>query len=81
MAQLLVLTSSPAAEPVLPALELLSHRVRLIPAQPAELVTAGLSAAALRQAGLQARVEPVAPSLEDVFVSATRARPAAEDAP
>ena len=36
---------------------------------------------ALRQAGLQARVEPVAPSLEDVFVSATRARPAAEDAP
>ncbi len=40
MAQLLVLTSSPAAEPVLPALELLSHRVRIIPAQPAELVTA-----------------------------------------
>ncbi|GAA4486547.1 response regulator transcription factor [Microbacterium panaciterrae] len=40
MAQLLVLTSSPAAEPVLPALELLSHRVRTIPAQPAELVTA-----------------------------------------
>ena len=29
---------------------------------------------ALRQAGLQARVEPVAPSLEDVFVSATRRR-------
>jgi DNA-binding response OmpR family regulator len=40
LAQLLVLTSSPAAEPVLPALELLSHRVRTIPAQPAELVTA-----------------------------------------
>ncbi|WP_295014183.1 response regulator transcription factor [uncultured Microbacterium sp.] len=40
MAQLLVLTSSPAAEPVLPALELLGHRVRTIPAQPAELVTA-----------------------------------------
>lgn len=40
MAQLLVLTSSPTAEPVLPALELLSHRVRTIPAQPVALVTA-----------------------------------------
>lgn len=40
MAQLLVLTSSPAEAPVLPALELLGHRVRTIPAQPAELVTA-----------------------------------------
>ncbi|MEI3842849.1 MULTISPECIES: winged helix-turn-helix transcriptional regulator [Microbacterium] len=40
MALLLVLTPSPSAEPVLPALELLSHRVRTIPAQPAELVTA-----------------------------------------
>jgi ABC-2 type transport system ATP-binding protein len=37
--------------------------------------------AALRQAGVQARVEPATPSLEDVFVSATRARPAPEDAP
>lgn len=40
MALLLVLTSSPVTEPVLPALELLGHRVRTIPAQPAELVTA-----------------------------------------
>lgn len=40
MAQLLVLTSAPAAEHVLPALDLLSHRIRTIPAQPAELVTA-----------------------------------------
>ena len=36
---------------------------------------------ALRQAGLQARVEQVAPSLEDVFVAATRGRPAPEDVP
>lgn len=40
MALLLVLTSSPTTESVLPALELLSHQVRTIPAQPAELVTA-----------------------------------------
>ncbi|MBS1674116.1 MAG: response regulator transcription factor [Actinobacteria bacterium] len=40
MAQLLVLTSAPTAAPVLPALELLSHRVRTIPATPAELVSA-----------------------------------------
>ena len=40
MAQLLVLTSSPGEGAVLPALELLGHRVRVIPAQPAELVTA-----------------------------------------
>ena len=30
--------------------------------------------AALLEAGMQAQVEPVAPSLEDVFVSATRRR-------
>ncbi|MDR6867587.1 DNA-binding response OmpR family regulator [Microbacterium resistens] len=40
MALLLVLTSSPTTEPVLPALELLGHRIRTIPAEPAELVTA-----------------------------------------
>ncbi|WP_438352255.1 winged helix-turn-helix domain-containing protein [Microbacterium sp. CJ88] len=40
MAQLLVLSSSPGGEPVLPALELLSHRVRQIPAEPAQLVNA-----------------------------------------
>ncbi|MDQ4214416.1 response regulator transcription factor [Microbacterium capsulatum] len=40
MAHLLVLTSSPSAGAVLPALELLSHRIRTIPATPAELVTA-----------------------------------------
>ena len=40
MALLLVLTSAPIAEPVLPALELLSHRVRQIPAEPAQLVSA-----------------------------------------
>ncbi|QTV80029.1 winged-helix domain-containing protein [Microbacterium sp. NIBRBAC000506063] len=39
MAQLLVLTSAPG-EPVLPALELLGHRVRQIPAEPAQLVSA-----------------------------------------
>lgn len=40
MALLLVLTAAPASEPVLPALELLSHRVRQIPAEPAQLVSA-----------------------------------------
>jgi len=40
VALLLVLTSAPASEPVLPALELLSHRVRQIPAEPAQLVSA-----------------------------------------
>ncbi|MFK4760513.1 winged helix-turn-helix domain-containing protein [Microbacterium sp. ZW T5_45] len=40
MAQLLVLTNAPASEQVLPALELLSHRVRQIPAEPAQLVNA-----------------------------------------
>ncbi|MBP2437193.1 response regulator transcription factor [Microbacterium amylolyticum] len=40
MAQLLVLSSSHSANPVLPALELLSHRVRQIPAEPAQLVNA-----------------------------------------
>lgn len=39
MAQLLVLTSTPT-EPVVPALELLSHQVRQIPAEPAQLVNA-----------------------------------------
>lgn len=40
MAQVLVLTNAPISEPVLPALELLSHRVRQIPAEPARLVNA-----------------------------------------
>ncbi|PRB10139.1 GlnR family transcriptional regulator [Microbacterium sp. MYb72] len=40
MAQVLVLTSAPDSEHVLPALELLSHRVRQIPAEPAHLVNA-----------------------------------------
>lgn len=40
MAQLLVLSSSPDAGPVLPALELLNHRVKQIPAAPAQLVNA-----------------------------------------
>lgn len=40
MAQLLVLSSSPSSSPVIPALELLSHRVRQIPAEPAQLVNA-----------------------------------------
>lgn len=40
MALLLVLTSAPPSEPVLPALELLSHRLRQIPAEPAQLVSA-----------------------------------------
>ncbi|NHI17844.1 winged helix-turn-helix domain-containing protein [Microbacterium excoecariae] len=40
MAQLLVLSSSSDSDPVLPALELLSHRVRQIPAEPAQLVNA-----------------------------------------
>ncbi|WP_424937362.1 MULTISPECIES: winged helix-turn-helix transcriptional regulator [Bacteria] len=40
MALLLVLSSAPPSEPVLPALELLSHRVRTIAAEPAELVAA-----------------------------------------
>jgi len=39
LAQLLILTASPA-EDVLPALALLSHRVRQIPAEPASLVNA-----------------------------------------
>ena len=40
MAQLLLLSSAPASTPALPALELLSHRVRQIPAEPAQLVNA-----------------------------------------
>jgi DNA-binding response OmpR family regulator len=40
LAQLLVLSSASADAPVLPALELLSHRVRQIPAEPAALVNA-----------------------------------------
>ncbi|WP_144874038.1 response regulator transcription factor [Microbacterium sp. 1.5R] len=40
MAQVLVLTNAPIAELVLPALELLSHRVRQIAAEPAQLVSA-----------------------------------------
>ena len=40
MAQLLVLSSAHGAGPVLPSLELLSHRVRQIPAEPAQLVNA-----------------------------------------
>lgn len=39
MAQLLVLTATPESD-VLPALSLLSHRVRAIPAQPAALINA-----------------------------------------
>ncbi|HCJ49397.1 MAG TPA: GlnR family transcriptional regulator [Microbacterium sp.] len=40
MAQLLVLSSAPSGDAVLPALELLSHRVRQIPAEAAQLVNA-----------------------------------------
>jgi DNA-binding response OmpR family regulator len=40
LAQLLVLSSAPGGSSVLPALELLSHRVRQIPAEPAQLVNA-----------------------------------------
>ena len=40
LAQLLVLSSTHGAGPVLPSLELLSHRVRQIPAEPASLVNA-----------------------------------------
>ncbi|MEV8250470.1 response regulator transcription factor [Microbacterium sp. NPDC076768] len=40
MAQVLVLTNAPLTEQVLPALELLSHRARQIPAEPAQLVNA-----------------------------------------
>ncbi len=40
MAQVLVLSSATTEAPVLPALELLSHRVRQIPAEPAALVNA-----------------------------------------
>ena len=40
LAQLLVLSSTHGAGPVLPSLELLSHRVRQIPAEPAQLVNA-----------------------------------------
>ena len=40
MAQVLVLTNAPLSELVLPALELLSHRARQIPADPAHLVNA-----------------------------------------
>lgn len=40
MAQVLVLTNASISEQVLPALELLSHQVRQIPAEPAQLVNA-----------------------------------------
>ncbi len=40
LAQLLVLSSAPGGAPMLAALELLSHRTRQIPAEPAQLVNA-----------------------------------------
>ncbi|WP_217181984.1 response regulator transcription factor [Streptomyces sp. AC495_CC817] len=40
MALVLVLTNAPSSEQVLPALELLSHSVRHIPAEPAQLISA-----------------------------------------
>lgn len=40
MALVLVLTNAPLSEQVLPALELLSHRTRQIPAEPAQLINA-----------------------------------------
>ncbi|MGL3151441.1 winged helix-turn-helix transcriptional regulator [Microbacterium sp. A82] len=40
MALILILSSAPPAEHALPALELLGHQVRQIPAEPAQLVTA-----------------------------------------
>ncbi|MBP5803746.1 winged helix-turn-helix transcriptional regulator [Microbacterium maritypicum] len=40
MAQVLVLTNAPLSERVLPALELLSHRTRQIPAETSQLVNA-----------------------------------------
>ncbi|WP_426621471.1 winged helix-turn-helix transcriptional regulator [Microbacterium sp. As-52] len=40
MAQVLVLTNAPLSEQVLPALELLSHRARQIPAETSQLVNA-----------------------------------------
>ncbi|EYT61517.1 MULTISPECIES: winged helix-turn-helix transcriptional regulator [Microbacterium] len=40
MAQVLVLTNAPLSEQVLPALELLSHRTRQIPAETSQLVNA-----------------------------------------
>lgn len=40
MAQVLVLTNAPLSEQVLPSLELLSHRSRQIPAEPAQLIHA-----------------------------------------
>ena len=40
MAQVLVLTNAPLSELVLPALELLSHRARQIPADPSHLINA-----------------------------------------
>src|SRR5690606_28601563 len=40
VAHLLILTSAPEADAVLPALDLLGHRVRSIPAEPAQLVSA-----------------------------------------
>ena len=40
VAQLLVLSSAPGGGPALPAIELLSHRTRQIPAEPAQLVNA-----------------------------------------
>lgn len=40
MAQVLVLTNAPLSEQVLPALELLSHRTRQIPAETSQLVSA-----------------------------------------
>ena len=40
MAQLLILSSTQGGGAALPSLELLSHRVRQIPAEPAQLVNA-----------------------------------------
>ena len=51
MAQLLLLSSDPVAGAALPALELLSHRVRQIRAEPAQLVNAPSADVILASAG------------------------------
>ena len=56
MALVLVLTNAPLSEQVLPALELLSHRTRQIPAEPAPSSCTGVAAEAAAGAGIIGRL-------------------------
>jgi ABC-2 type transport system ATP-binding protein len=66
--------------PGIVSLTQLGTRLRALVDEPPPADAAGRLQAALRQAGVAAEAERVAPSLEDVFVAATRRPPPAEAA-